>query len=152
MPNKMEKKNPDGCEPRRGTRQKALILDCLKKTEGEHVTAEELLDRLKLAGTPVGKATVYRYLGELEDGSRVRRYPAPENGPACYQYLGENSVCRQHYHLLCGMCGNIVHFDSDGLEKVFKQLDRENGFLVDQTKTIFYGLCGDCTRTIQTVV
>ena len=148
----MEKNNGDGGESRRGTRQKALILDCLKKTEGEHVTAEELVDRLKSAGTPVGKATVYRYLGELEDGSRVRRYLAPENGPACYQYLGENSICNQHYHLLCEACGNIVHFDSDSLEKVFKQLGRKNGFSIDQTKTVFYGACRDCTRNRQVLV
>ena len=138
-----EKTSAEG-ESRRNTRQKATILDCLKKTEARHVTADELADLLKVAGTPVGKATVYRYLTELEENGRVIRYGAVENGPACFQFIGENSLCNRHYHLLCETCGDIVHFESDRLGKVFKELGANNGFSINQTKIVFYGTCEIC--------
>ena len=47
-------------ESRKSTRQKASILRCLCSMEGAHLTADELVDRLKRSGTPVSKATVYR--------------------------------------------------------------------------------------------
>ena len=43
-------------ESRKSTRQKASILRCLCGMEGAHLTADELVDRLKRSGTPVSKA------------------------------------------------------------------------------------------------
>ena len=51
-------------ESRKSTRQKASILRCLCGMEGAHLTADELVDRLKRSGTPVSKATVYRSRSE----------------------------------------------------------------------------------------
>lgn len=140
----MDKKIMESGDSRRNTRQKAMILDCLERKEGEHVTADEVVELLKQAGTPVGKATVYRYLGELEQGGRVRRYMGADNGPSCWQYVGEGSVCNEHYHLLCGTCGNIVHFESERLGQTFREVSERNGFAVDRTKIVFYGTCASC--------
>ena len=129
---------------RRTTRQKALILECLKRMKGRHVTAEELAEALKRGGTPVGKATVYRYLGELEAAERLKRYRGAENGPACYQYIDAESGCGQHYHLLCETCGEIVHFESDALESALQKLNEGNGFTINPTKIVFYGICKNC--------
>ena len=58
---------------RRSTRQKNLILRCLNAAKGDHLTAEALVDRLKASGTPVSKATVYRFLAELEEANAALR-------------------------------------------------------------------------------
>lgn len=136
-------KNAGGGEPRRKTRQKTAILERLKRTEGEHVTADALVEILRRSGTPVGKATVYRYLSELEANGRVRRYRSL-NGPSCWQYMAEGAPCDEHYHLLCEGCGNIVHFDSEQLGEAFRSVSGRNGFVLDQAKTVFYGICAAC--------
>ena len=140
----MDKKISEGGDARRNTKQKATILDCLKQTKGEHVTADEVVESLKRSGTPVGKATVYRYLGELEEGGRVRRYMGADKGPSCWQYVDEGSVCNEHYHLLCETCGNIVHFDSGQLSRAFREVSDRNEFSINRTKIVFYGTCASC--------
>ena len=96
-------------ESRKSTRQKASILRCLCGMEGAHLTADELVDRLKRSGTPVSKATVYRFLTELEEAGRVRRYRGPEGGPALIEYLGDPAEGEENYHLLCETCGTMLH-------------------------------------------
>lgn len=129
----------------RNTKQKALILDCLKSWDAEHVTAEEIVDRLKERGTPVAKSTVYRYLAQLEEGGEVRKYLLAEGAPACYQFVGEGP-CAEHYHLMCQACGEIVHFSSPELERVLGKVNDDGGFRVDGVRTVFYGTCCRCTK------
>lgn len=131
---------------RRSTRQKASILHCLKNMQAHHVTAEELIKHLEDSGISVGKATVYRYLSELEQNGKLRRYLGTENGPSCYQYIAENSSCREHYHLLCTICRHIVHFDDPELETHFRRLNKTRGFEIDDSKLVFYGICPNCNQ------
>ena len=49
------------------TKQKERILDLLKTCAGEHLTVSDLGKQLEENGTPVGTATIYRYLEQLKD-------------------------------------------------------------------------------------
>lgn len=137
---------PQGMGTVRNTRQKALILACLKNSGGAHLTAEEIGDMLKARCTPVAKSTVYRYLSQLEACSQVRKYTLSDGQSACYQYIGHDGACMEHYHLMCKTCGEVVHFDSAALGAMFASLRDQNGFSIDGRRTVFYGLCGKCTR------
>lgn len=128
----------------RNTKQKTVILEYLRNNKHVHITADELIDGLKLQGTPVARATVYRYLSVLEEQNLVRRFTLSENAPACYQFTGGNQECFQHYHLLCQSCGGLVHFEDESLQKTLSETVCRHGFTIDSGKITFYGKCRDC--------
>ena len=138
------------CGALRNTKQKALILDCLRESGEGHVTAEEIIDFLKAKGPPVAKSTVYRYLLQLEESGEVRKYLLAEGTPACYQFIGESGPCLEHYHLMCQSCGQIVHFEDAELQKFFGRMQEKAGFHIDGSRTVFYGLCGSCLEGVET--
>lgn len=54
------------------TKQKERILDLLKTCAGEHLTVSDLGKQLEENGTPVGTATIYRYLEQLTEEGVLR--------------------------------------------------------------------------------
>jgi len=128
----------------RNTRQKRLILDCLTEHSGEHITAEGILGELKAKRHLVGKATVYRYLKQLESEGQIKRYSIAEGVCACYQYIGPNSSCNEHYHLVCSRCGGVTHIESDIIKRFVKAVRQSDGFAIDERKMVFYGICKSC--------
>jgi Fur family ferric uptake transcriptional regulator len=129
----------------RNTMQKNRILNCLIEHKNQHITAEEIMDIQKQKGTPVGKATVYRFLKQLENEGYVKKYSITEGISACYQYLGNDSLCNEHYHLMCNLCGDVIHFESSIIGEFVNSIYKENGFLIDERKTVFYGTCRACS-------
>ncbi len=129
----------------RRTRQKTLILSSLESLgKDSHVTADEILDNLKKNGTPVAKSTVYRFLAQLEESGELRKYFLSEGSSACYQFIGEDSPCAEHYHLICKKCGDVVHFESKDLSQIFEGIRERKGFRIDGARSVFHGLCRDC--------
>ncbi len=143
---KNEKTTCAATTARRNTRSKALILQSLEALGGRHITAEELFDMLKEKSTPVAKSTLYRFLSQLEQDGLVKKYFVGENSCACYQFVGKNSDCHEHFHLLCRQCGEITHFENPSLEKLIKNLDNANDFSIDIKDSPFYGTCKTCMR------
>ena len=128
----------------RNTHQKAVILDFIKARGGEHIRAEDILDGLETAGEHVGKATVYRFLKALESEGQIRRYTISDKVPACYQYIGNTPECQQHCHLMCSCCGRLIHVESPTIRTFAAETLRQEGFAIDEGKTVFYGICKDC--------
>ena len=128
------------------TKQRDLILEYLKASQGEHVTADMILKYLAVHKTPVGKATVYRYLDLLEKNEMVRKYQTDERGKSCYQYIGDIHNCRYHYYLKCVECGTLFHITCEELDHVSEHMLKEHGFLVDDSRTVYYGTCESCRK------
>ena len=128
----------------RNTRQKALILECLQSNTHKHMTVDDVYAILKQGEEPVGRATVYRYLNQLENEGFVKKYCFMQKKGACFRYLGEKSKCREHYHLVCDICGKISHIEDEELQKRLQEIQQAHGFRIDDTKTIFYGTCKGC--------
>ena len=130
------------------TKQKACLLAYLEEHAHEHVTAGELVQALVQHGTPVGAATVYRQLERLEKEGLVRRYSLDDRGGACWQYAGEEAAsgaCHDHFHLKCTSCGTLFHLDCGHLREIASHVAEEHGFVIDPARTVFYGVCKDCT-------
>lgn len=128
----------------RNTKQKSYILDCLKKYSDEHMTIDDIVNIINKDSNIVGKTTVYRYLTNLESRGLVRKYSFKGQAFACYQYVGENSVCHDHYHMVCTNCGKTVHFESEKLGLLTNEINNKNNFFIDAVRTVFYGKCSDC--------
>jgi Fur family ferric uptake transcriptional regulator len=49
-----------------------------------------------------------------------------------------------HHHLICHKCWGDVKISDATVRKLFKDLDKQTGFLVLGEHYIFMGLCRDC--------
>lgn len=135
--------------PEYKTKQKEIILDCLIKNEDIHLTASEIVANLRESGANIGASTVYRQLDKLVAGGLVRKYIIDENSPACYQYFNDNGQCKEHFHLKCTECGKLIHTDCALLKQISDHMRQSHGFAIDKSKTLLYGICGDCNKKIK---
>lgn len=126
------------------TKQRSIILDLLISNSEKHLTADEMLELLKANNTPVGKATLYRYLDMLVSVGDVRKYLLEERSSACFQYIDNEHKCQEHYHLKCLDCGKLIHFECEPLDKAAAEIDQKYHFVIDISKVIFYGQCMEC--------
>ncbi len=128
------------------TKQRELILNLLIENKNVHLTADEILDRLKFQGNAVGKSTVYRYLDRLVKQGLIRRYVLEEGTSSCYQYRDKTLPCDSHFHLKCLDCGKLVHLDCTFLQNIEEHVLQEHHFQIDNCKTVFYGICDQCAQ------
>ena len=109
-----------------------MVFDILLENKERHLTADEIFEKLRKSGESVGKTTIYRHLEKL--------------CASCYQYAGKNAECREHYHLKCTECGKLIHAECKFLSELSAHIYNEHGFKVDGSRTVLYGVCGDCLK------
>ncbi|MBQ8068418.1 MAG: transcriptional repressor [Solobacterium sp.] len=131
------------------TKQREELLDYLKTLRGTHVTAGELSEHFRTCENPIGKATVYRTLEQFVEEGIVYKYIIDAGNSACYEYVPEeehdhHGTC---FHCKCEVCGQLFHMHSEELEKMQKELNSRYHFAVDPRRTVFYGVCGNCTAS-----
>lgn len=128
------------------TKQKEILLKFLHENSSEHITVQEICNFMNNAGTPMGTATVYRQLDKLVEQGFVRKYVLDGRSGACYQYTGNDNKCFEHYHLKCISCGKLIHLDCHFLNEINSHIFQNHGFIVDSSKTVFYGQCVECQK------
>ena len=114
------------------------------RNENRHLTTGEIVNLIQRAGTPVGVATVYRVLKQLEAEGLARKYFLGEGTAACYQFAKKECRGEEHYHLLCSVCGGVTHADSGSLKAFTRDMLHRHSFAVENEKTVFYGVCAKC--------
>lgn len=122
------------------TKQREEILAFFRQNPGRHLTAGQLCDALE----GVSKATVYRLLDRLVQEGVLRRYNLNGGQAACYQYSGSHTHCREHYHMKCLECGRLFHVECPAMNRVAGELKEREGFWLDSSMTVLYGLCREC--------
>lgn len=128
------------------TKQKEHILNLLIENSSVHTTAGDIANYLRKQGTPVGIATIYRYLDQLAEDGIIRKYTIDNKTGACYQYMGEKSKCREHFHLKCLKCEKLFHVECSYLSELDKHILSHHEFTIDHTKTVLYGYCKECSE------
>jgi Fur family ferric uptake transcriptional regulator len=129
-------------EKRYRTKQKDLILECLKKNKEKHMTAEAIYVAIKESGGSIGIATVYRKLSVFEKEGVIRKFDGGDS--ACYQYVTSDEDCKTHYHLKCVKCNELFHVEMEHLDKLSSELKSQFDFLLDSGKSVLYGKCKKC--------
>ena len=63
-------------------------------------------------------------------------------------FKGEHGGGSAYVHGKCEKCGKVVHIERKSVEAAMQSLSGSegNGFELDCTRTLFYGICGDCRR------
>lgn len=119
--------------PRLRVAEKFLTLD-------DHVSADDLQDRLRREGTPVSKATVYRTLSILEESGLLQSHDFG-NGRKLY----EKAEGRPHHdHLFCIACGAVIEFHEEKIERLQEVVVARYGFVPVYHSHKIFGYCAKC--------
>ena len=117
------------------TKQSKMVFDILLENKDRHLTADEIFEKLRKSGESVGKTTIYRHLEKLCASGEVRKFTGGDGDSACYQYAGKNAECRE-----------LIHAECKFLSELSAHIYNEHGFKVDGSRTVLYGVCGDCLK------
>lgn len=129
------------------TKQKQLILGLLTDNKEKQFTCEEIEEKLKEKGTPVGKTTVYRYLISMQNEGKVRKFKSEHGKSATFSFIENTEECKRHLHLKCLSCGEFTHLDCEVMKEVNTHLIKDHHFIIDNSKTVIYGLCEKCNMS-----
>lgn len=128
------------------TKQKQIIYDFFAANPDRQFSAKEVSDSVKKQAK-IGESTVYRLIKTMTDSGEIRRFSGKNVKSVVYQFANQNEHCREHFHLKCTGCGELIHLDC-GLVKDFeKHMNSHHGFAIDHVKTIIYGTCANCIKT-----
>jgi Fur family ferric uptake transcriptional regulator len=119
------------------TPQRTLVWDVLRSS-GEHLSAEDICARIQQDFPHVNNSTVYRTLDLLVGLKLVRE---TRLGPARRFFEVEEEV--PHHHLVCEICGQVVHVHDEDLAGLGPVLQQSHGFSLREA-TLF-GHCADCS-------
>jgi Fur family ferric uptake transcriptional regulator len=101
----------------------------------------EIEDALRESQRPIGRASIYRILDELERLHLVQKVPV---GQAMARYEPIRGHDEHHHHLVCDNCGVVLPFTDPGLESAIKALSRRVPIDVTEHEIVLHGACQDC--------
>ncbi|HCW05218.1 MAG TPA: transcriptional repressor [Clostridium sp.] len=129
------------------TPQRRAIVDSIVKSEGQHLTAEEIYDLVKLNCPEIGLATVYRTIAMLEELGIVSRLDLGDN-ISRYELVHEEEN-HQHHHLVCNKCSKVMEVEGDLLDQLEQTIEETYKFKIMDHSVKFFGLCKECSEAEQ---
>lgn len=124
------------------TPQRRAILNGIIKSEGSHLTAEELYDLVKSDCPEIGLATIYRTVQLLEEMGTIRKLDLDDG---CSRYeLNHVEEIHQHHHLICKRCGRVIEVEGDLLDELESIVEKQYNFKIEDHSLKFYGVCDKC--------
>ena len=105
------------------------------------VTALDLDDELRRRRPPVGRASVYRALEQLEQLGLVQRMEVCR-GTAGYERI--DPAGHHHHHAICRDCGRMVPFEDRSLEQAIGELSKSIDVDVAEHDVVLRGRCDRC--------
>ncbi len=120
------------------TPQRESVLAVIAASE-QHLTAEEILKRVRTRYSYLGKSAVYRSLDLLTELGFVTQ---TDLGQGRIEY--ELHQHPHHHHLVCRNCGEITQVDHQPFTNLEKQLKLKHGFNADLDHFAIFGQCRRC--------
>jgi Fur family ferric uptake transcriptional regulator len=128
------------------TPQRRSIVDTIIENEGQHLTAEEIYDKVKKGCPEIGLATVYRTILLLEELGVISRLDL-NDGCSRYEILHSNETHR-HHHLICNACHKVSEVQDDLLEDLEISIEKQYRFKILDHSVKFYGICDECQKKL----
>jgi Fur family ferric uptake transcriptional regulator len=107
------------------------------------LSAIEIEDALRVGDRPVGRASIYRILDELE---RLHLVQKLQVGQTMARYEPVRIGAGHHHHLVCDNCGTVMPFTDNELESAIKKLSRRVPMRVAEHEIVLHGACKDCSN------
>lgn len=125
------------------TPQRETILNVLAN-EDEHLSAEDIYDRVRKDNPNIGLATVYRTL-EMLSAMKIIDKVSFEDQKVRYEWR-KTELTHAHHHLYCKDCGTIIEIDEDLIGLITPIISKKYHFQIDDLPLSFYGYCEDCQK------
>lgn len=122
------------------TPQREMVLSVVCESQG-HVTAEEILNRVRKRYPYINKSAVYRTLDLL---TRINLVHPTDLGQGCVEY--EIHQHPHHHHLLCRHCDKMIEVDESIFASLEKTLRQDYDFVADLDHFAIFGLCRKCQK------
>ena len=118
------------------TPQRDKILDIFYDLpEGEHLSAEDLQKKLRMAQSDISLATSYRTLKMLASIGILRELDFAEDHK---HYELSRNPGAPHHHIICTNCGGTEEFENEAVMALAREVAQQRGFeLVDVQLKIF---------------
>lgn len=139
--NYMEKLQREGYKY---TNQREEILRIIMDNKDDHLSCEEVHNIVSKENKDVGIATVYRTLQLFEELNFVYRINF-DDGVSRYE-LNLGTENHHHHHLICTKCGSVTEVKMDLLELLEDNIEKEEGFTIQDHNVKFYGICKNCKK------
>ncbi len=120
------------------TPQRECVLEVICDSD-RHLSAEEILTRVRRRYPYLNKSAVYRSLDLLTEIGLVTQI---DLGSGRVQY--ELHQHPHHHHLVCRHCGGIAQVDDTCFQPLEKRLKQKYGFEADLAHFAVFGLCREC--------
>jgi Fur family ferric uptake transcriptional regulator len=120
------------------TPQREMVLSVICESQG-HVSADEILKRVRKRYPYLNKSAVYRTLDLL---TRINLVHPTDFGQGCVEY--EIHQHPHHHHLLCRNCRKMIEADESIFASLEKTLRQDYGFVADLDHFAIFGLCRKC--------
>ncbi len=125
------------------TPQRRMLLKVLSQSD-RHLSAEEVVARIKVQQPGISVATIYRNLNKMVEMELVSKLDL-HDGPARYEiYKGH------HHHLVCLGCGVALKIGICPLQGHIKKIIEEYGFRVNDHHFEVTGHCQKCQQEAKT--
>ena len=117
------------------TLPRVKILQILEATGGttQHLSAEDVYQKLRDAGEEVGLATVYRVLTQFESAGLVNRHNF-ETGHSVF----ELETGDHHDHMVCVSSGAVIEFHDAVIERRQQDIARDHGYEIVDHSLVLY--------------
>lgn len=123
------------------SKQRELILRTVLSSN-EHLTADNIYERLKSNNPNLSLGTVYRNLTQLEEHGYIKKINIPGDP---VRFDGNTD---EHDHFICENCKTIIDINKDEIECVDDSL-RKKGLKINSTEIILRGICNNCNTDAQ---
>lgn len=127
------------------TNQRIYVLEALQASRKQHLTAEEIYNKVKADHPEIGLATVYRTIQVLRELHLIDRINL-DDGSERYEIADVKSSKghHHHHHLICVKCGKVLEFEDDMMEGLEASIANKVGFWVIDHEVKLYGYCKEC--------
>ncbi|MAG13360.1 MAG: transcriptional repressor [Spirochaetales bacterium] len=122
------------------TRQREIILNIIQHLDS-HPDADEVYGVAKKKLPRINLSTVYRTLQTLKERGLIDTHRFSEE-----HHHYEVNTAREHHHLVCRQCGEIVECDLPIMDQIKKHAHTESGFKALSSDITVYGICGSCLK------
>ncbi len=120
------------------TPQRLAVLQTVIGSQ-EHLSAEEIYERVRVDYPMIGLATVYKTIAVLKDMGEIVVLNF-DNQSTRYDGSGQD----HHSHFICKNCHAIIDLENEDLEKLSAKIATKTGFQITDYRLDFFGVCLKC--------
>jgi Fur family transcriptional regulator, ferric uptake regulator len=130
----------------RMTPQREVILNTFKNLpEGQHLSAEDLYNRLKEQGEDISLSTIYRTVKMMARMGILRELELTEDHK---HYEIKQSRPHHHHHLVCVKTNAVIEFKNDKILEISQKVAEKYGYKVLDCQLMIIGVSPEGQRSI----